>query len=199
MKFKVQPDFTIERSLKTQVIGIDEAGRGPLAGPVVAAAIVLDEEAISLGINDSKKLSPKKREALYEILTKKYKTVVSIIEPAEIDSINILKATMLAMKLCIEKMNLPDHSIIIDGNQTPFVAHNISCVVGGDAKSLSIAAASIIAKVERDRLMDKLSRDYPMYNWVKNKGYGTKEHIKNLREFGPSPHHRKTFIKNFFY
>lgn len=193
----MRPDFTIEKTKNMPVIGIDEAGRGPLAGPVVAAAIVIDEDAISLGINDSKKLSPAKREAVYEILIKKYPVSIAIIDPEEIDEINILQATMKAMRVCIEKIALPNHYILIDGNRSPITYPNIECVISGDAKSLTIAAASIIAKVERDRIMDRLSNDFPMYGWAKNKGYGTKDHIENLRKYGPCTHHRKTFIKNF--
>ncbi len=197
MKIKVRPDFSIEKSKNTQVIGIDEAGRGPLAGPVVAAAIILDDKAVDLGINDSKKLSHSKRVQVYHQLINNYKTAVAIIEPNKIDELNILQATMLAMKQCIEQINAPSSFILIDGNRSPIIAPNIECVIGGDAKSLSIAAASIVAKVTRDMIMASLDLEFPVYNWQKNKGYGTKDHIDNIRKHGPSPHHRRTFIKNF--
>lgn len=193
----MRPDFSIEKTKNCSVIGIDEAGRGPLAGPVVAAAIILDERALEFGINDSKKLSETKREKLYDLLTNNYQFAVSIVEPEKIDEVNILQATMLAMRLCIDKMDNQNSFILIDGNKTPIVSPNIECVIGGDAKSITIAAASIIAKVERDRIMQNLAKEFPQYNWEKNKGYGTKDHIENLRKHGPSLHHRRTFIKNF--
>ncbi len=198
MLVKARPDFKIEISKQRPVIGVDEAGRGPLAGPVVAAAIVLDDSAITLGINDSKKLSEKKRQEIYRKLISNYQYSVSVIEPDEIDELNILQATMKAMRECLGAFKMDEFSVLIDGNKSPISNdNNIECIVGGDAKSISIAAASIIAKVERDAIMSRLSMEFPMYGWAKNKGYGTKDHIENIRIHGICKYHRKSFTKNF--
>jgi len=189
------PDFSIEKALGNGVIGIDEAGRGPLAGPIVAAAIIVDERAFDIGINDSKKLSQVKRAQLYKFLTSNFKYSISIIDVEQIDDINILEATMLAMKNCADSLCVNNNPIIIDGNKSPIIRANVQTIIKGDSKSLTIAAASIIAKETRDKIMLELDSQYPQFKWCKNKGYGTKEHIEALKEYGPSLHHRKTFIK----
>lgn len=178
------------------VCGCDEAGRGPLCGPVVAAAVILPPGLIIDGLNDSKKLTEKKREALFEII-KKEAVAYAIAEatPEEIDEINILNASMLAMRRAIDA--LPEHAdfALIDGNCTRGFTLPTEAIVGGDAKSCSIAAASILAKVTRDRLCIEHDRLYPQYGIAKHKGYPTKAHMAAVREFGPSPIHRRTFLK----
>lgn len=180
--------------------GIDEAGRGPLAGPVVVASCImpLDDDKIVFGVNDSKKLSEKQREVLFDkIVEVAIDYHIEEINEKVIDEINILEATKLGMKNCIEKLSTKVDLVLVDAvknldNKTPQIA-----IIRGDATSYSIAAASILAKVHRDRLMKKLSTQYPEYNFEKHKGYGTKEHIELLKKFGPSEIHRKSFIKNF--
>lgn len=180
------------------IAGIDEAGRGPLAGPVVAASVVFDPGVSIERVNDSKKLSEPLREELYlEITEKAISWSVSSVSHIEIDRINILQASLLAMKNSLESMSLVPDIAIIDGNKVFLSSVPSKAIVKGDAKSFCIAAASIIAKVTRDRMMKELSEVHPEYMWHKNKGYGTREHIKALMEFGPSPYHRKTFLKNF--
>lgn len=177
--------------------GIDEAGRGPLAGPVVAAAVIFDKDFYIEGIDDSKKLTAGKREELYsEIIDNALSVKTSVIEQHLIDEINILQAALKAMQKSFKKLKPRPELLLVDGNKmfptrTPFVT-----VVGGDSKSFSIAAASIIAKVTRDRIMVKLSEKYPEYKWHKNKGYGTREHIEAIKKFGATPYHRKSFLKN---
>ncbi|MGE5430133.1 MAG: ribonuclease HII [Syntrophomonadaceae bacterium] len=180
------------------IAGIDEAGRGPLAGPVVAASVIFDP-GISIGkVNDSKKICESLREELYfEITEKALAWSVSAVSHEEIDRINILQASLLAMKNSFESLNVSADLAIIDGNKVFACSVPSKAIVKGDGKSFCIAAASIIAKVTRDRLMRELSELHPEYLWYKNKGYGTREHIKALMEFGPSPFHRKTFLKNF--
>ena len=182
------------------VCGIDEAGRGPLAGPVHAAAVILPIGLEIEGLNDSKKLTEKKREQLFDIICEKaIDYSIGIATEKEIDEINILNATFLAMHRAVEGLkNKPDYALI-DGNQyprIPFVTEET--VVKGDAKSMSIAAASILAKVSRDRFMLKKAEEYPEYCFEKHKGYGTKAHYEAIKEFGPSPIHRKTFLKKFY-
>jgi len=182
--------------------GVDEAGRGPLAGPVVAAAVVLNREFIGgepeglvLAINDSKKLSSVKREAIYAFLVSSPHVAmgVGISGSDEIDRINILRATHAAMRRALEKITpLPDHALV-DGLPVPGLPCPSTAVVGGDGKSLSIAAASIVAKVVRDRMMCDLDRQYPQYGMAAHKGYGTAAHIKVLLEYGPCPVHRRSF------
>ncbi len=197
------PDFEIEDSFKGKVCGIDEAGRGPWAGPVVAGAVILEREKISeeliANLNDSKKISKKKRELLYNLLmieTEKgnAKIGVGISEAEEIDEINILQATFKAMKRAYRDMGkVADHTII-DGNKIPTdFPTEASYVIKGDSKSISISAASIIAKVTRDKMMDELAVKYPEYLWEKNAGYGTKAHIEALKEHGITPQHRKSY------
>ncbi len=177
--------------------GIDEAGRGPLAGPVVAAAVVFPVGYNNYEINDSKKLSAKKREKLFDIIIHDALSVgVGSIDNEIIDKINILKATFLAMKMAIEELAFKPDYLLIDGNK--FCEYKIpyKLIVKGDSKSVSIAAASIIAKVTRDRIMVNLTKDYPEYNLSKHKGYGTKEHIEMIKKYGRSPIHRKSFLLN---
>lgn len=177
--------------------GVDEAGRGPLAGPVVAASVIFDKDTNILGVNDSKALKESKRESLYdEITCKSISFGIGIIDNLEIDEINILQASLKAMKIAVNNMNIPPDIILIDGNKSFFIEKELHTIVKGDSKSFSIAAASIIAKVARDRIMKNLAKQYPHYLWEKNKGYPTKEHINLVKKYGPSPLHRKTFLKN---
>jgi ribonuclease HII len=178
------------------VCGVDEAGRGPLCGPVVAAAVILPLGLEIEGLNDSKKLSEKKREALFDVICEKA-IAYSIAEasPAEIDEINILNASMLAMRRAVEGLGVKADFALIDGNCSRGFEIPTETVVKGDAKSYSIAAASILAKVTRDRGCIELDREYPEYGIAKHKGYPTKDHMDAVREFGPSPIHRKTFLK----
>ena len=178
------------------VCGVDEAGRGPLAGPVFAAAVLLPENTVIDGVNDSKKLSEKKREALFEIIKEKaisYSIAYSTVE--EIEDINILNATMIAMKRAVEGLSIPADYALIDGNKIPSLDIPCEYVIKGDAKSMSIACASILAKVSRDRLLYKYAEDFPQYQFDKHKGYGTKAHIEALKEYGPCPYHRMSFLK----
>lgn len=185
--------------LKT-VCGIDEAGRGPLAGDVYAAAVVLDDDVFIDGLDDSKKLTEKKRELLYdEIIAKATAYCVATATVEEIDSINILEATFLAMKRAYEGVceKLLPSLIMVDGNQKPHIDGNIITIIKGDGTSASIAAASILAKVERDRYMLKLGEQYPQYRFDKHKGYGTNLHYQALDEYGISPVHRRSFLKKW--
>lgn len=177
------------------VAGCDEAGRGCLAGPVVAASVVLPENCIIEGLNDSKQLTEKKREALFPIVKEKAIAYgIGIYSNAEIDEVNILNASFLAMHRAIKAMNVHPDLLLIDGNRfIPFEGVTHECIIKGDGKYLSIAAASILAKVTRDHLMEDLSDEYPEYKWAKNKGYPTKEHRKALIDFGATPYHRMSF------
>lgn len=176
--------------------GVDEAGRGPLAGPVVAAAVVFSKNTFIKGVNDSKQLTEKQREKLFdEIIFKALSYSVSIIDHDVIDEVNILNATMLAMKQAVEGLNIRPDLVLVDGNRKYQSEIPVIPIVKGDAKSFSIAAASILAKVTRDRLMKKLSVDYPVYLWEQNKGYPTKQHREIIKIIGPSPLHRKTFLR----
>ncbi len=179
------------------IAGVDEAGRGPLAGPLFVSAVILGKEALEKipGLNDSKKLTEKKREKLYDLI-KEFAMYWSIIEisPQEIDKKNILKATMDGMKKAVENLMIKPDLCLIDGNRLPKdLQGNLIAVVKGDSKYASIAAASILAKVSRDRFMTKLHYQFPQYNFIKNKGYGTKEHLNAIRKFGITPWHRKTY------
>jgi len=194
------PDFFIEEELIQKgykyIAGIDEAGRGPLAGPVVAAAVILPRDYNSDILNDSKKISPKVREKLYEELTDPLSKVAwgySVISPEIIDEINILNATHRAMSESVLNLETEPSFAIIDGNPVKGFPYPYQAVVKGDEKCLSIAAASIIAKVERDRLMLKYAEKYPEYGFERHKGYGTKLHLNALKEFGASPIHRQSF------
>lgn len=178
--------------------GVDEAGRGPLAGPVCAAAVILDLDNEIIGINDSKKLSEKKREELYEeIINKAIAWSVSFRDEKTIDDINILNATMAAMKEAVESLGAEPDIVLIDGNKAPDIIYNTECVIHGDAQSASIAAASIIAKVTRDRYMMELDKKYPQYCFAKHKGYGTKLHYEKIDEYGISEVHRRSFLKKY--
>lgn len=181
----------------TAIAGIDEAGRGPLAGPVVAACAIMPLDDIIEGINDSKKLSEKKREALFEQIKEKA-LAFSIVEmPAEvIDDINILEATKKAMIQCTTELAIKPDVVFIDAVKLNLPYETLS-IIKGDARSYNIAAASILAKVHRDRLMREYAKIYPEYGFAKHKGYGTSEHIRALKEFGPCPLHRALFIRNF--
>ena len=182
------------------ICGIDEAGRGPLAGPVHAAAVILPMGLEMEGLNDSKKLSEKKREQLFDVICEKaIDYSIGIATEKEIDEINILNATFLAMHRAVEGLRIKPDYALIDGNQypkIPFVAEET--VVKGDAKSMSVAAASILAKVSRDRFMFEKAKEYPQYQFEKHKGYGTKLHYEKLAEYGPSPIHRMSFLKKLY-
>ena len=180
----------------TAVCGCDEAGRGPLCGPVVAAAVILPRDIVIEGLNDSKKLTEKKREALFDIIKEKAVAYgIAEASPAEIDEYNILNASMLAMRRAVKALGVAADFALIDGNCSRGFEIPTMTVVGGDAKSASIAAASILAKVTRDRGCIELDREYPMYNIAKHKGYPTKEHMDAVRKYGPSPIYRKSFLK----
>lgn len=193
-------DFTIEHQIYTenpqftQIVGVDEVGRGPWAGPVTACAVILDPTNIPDGLNDSKKLSKKRREELYDQIIKTSAVSLVHVDVGEIDQINILQATFRAMERAIEALDTAPDFALIDGNKVP---PNISCdahaIIKGDSKSASIAAASIVAKVTRDRLMVELAREFPGYGWETNAGYGTKMHQLGLENLGVTTHHRRSF------
>ena len=187
------PDLTLELAHNGLVAGVDEAGRGPWAGPVVAAAAILDYKQLPAGINDSKKLSAAKREVLYAQILATCQVGVGIASVAEIDTLNILGATTLAMRRAVEALPTLPSIALVDGNQPPLLPCKLQTVIGGDAKSLSIAAASIIAKVTRDRMMAALALEYPGYGFERHAGYGTAHHQKALAELGVTPHHRRSF------
>lgn len=177
--------------------GVDEAGRGPLAGPVVAAAVIFDKNAFHTQINDSKKISESKREELYDWITGNCITYgVGIVDHKEIDEINILQASLRAMKIAVSKLEPKPGLILIDGNKSFLSEIKTTTVVKGDSKSFSVAAASIIAKVTRDRMMKDLAQKYSVYGWERNKGYATKEHIAALKKHGMTEIHRVTFLNN---
>ena len=179
------------------IAGIDEVGRGPLAGPVVAGAVILSPDCEILYLNDSKKLSEKKRELLYdEIMEKAVATGIGVISPARIDEINILQATYEAMRMAISNLKVQPSVLLNDAVTIPLVEIPQVPIIKGDAKSVSIAAASIIAKVTRDHMMVEYEEIYPGYGFASNKGYGSAQHIAALKELGPTPIHRRTFIKN---
>lgn len=180
----------------TAVCGCDEAGRGPLCGPVVAAAVILPRGLIIDGLDDSKKLTEKKRERLFDIIKEKAAAyAIAEASPSEIDEINILNASMLAMRRAVESLPHSADFALIDGNCSRGFKIPTETVVGGDAKSMSIAAASILAKVTRDRLCKQQDELYPEYGIAKHKGYPTRDHMQAVRDYGPSPIHRKTFLK----
>lgn len=180
----------------TAVCGVDEAGRGPLAGPVCAAAVILPAGLVIEGVNDSKKLSEKKREELFPVICEKALAYgIGWADEREIDEINILQATYRAMKRAVESLPLTADYALIDGNRMPPLAIPGTTIVKGDALSMSIAAASILAKVSRDRVMVQFSREYPQYGFEQHKGYGTAAHVQALREYGPCPLHRQSFLQ----
>jgi ribonuclease HII len=189
-------DDIFRKNGNTIIAGVDEAGRGPLAGPVVAAAVIFNEHTIIDGINDSKKLSSKVREELFEeIIHQAISYSYSIVSHSLIDSINILQASLLAMKNSVNSLAIQPELVLIDGNKSFPSDIQTMTIVKGDTLSQSIAAASIIAKVIRDEFMNELSFSYPGYGWEHNKGYPTKLHIQAVRQFGITPFHRKTFLK----
>ncbi|MBR3753555.1 MAG: ribonuclease HII [Clostridia bacterium] len=194
------PDYEYEARAAengfTAVCGVDEAGRGPLAGPVCAAAVILPQGLVIEGLNDSKKLSEKKREMLYDKVTENALAwSVAFASEAEIDEINILQATFLAMKRAVEGLPIKADYALIDGNRMPPLDINGETVIKGDSLSMSIAAASIIAKVTRDRLMLEIDKEYPQYLFSQHKGYGTALHYEMLEKHGISPVHRRSFLK----
>ncbi len=194
------PDYILENELKQNgynfVCGVDEAGRGPLAGPVCAAAVILPENLIIEDLNDSKKLSEKRREELFPIILEKaICTSIAFASVEEIEQLNILNATFLAMQRAVEGLKIPADFALIDGNRTPKLNIPASAVVKGDGKSMSIAAASVLAKVSRDRLMLEYEKLYPQYNFAKHKGYGTKQHYESIANYGICNIHRKSFLK----
>lgn len=180
------------------ICGVDEAGRGPLCGPVVAGAVILKEDEVIIGINDSKKISEKKREKLFDEINEKAIAVsVGIVWQDEIDEINILNATKKAMKMAVENLKIKPDYCLIDGNQKVNLDIDYETVIKGDMLSESIAAASIIAKVTRDRMLIEDDKKYPEYGFAKHKGYGTKAHIEAIKKYGLCDLHRKTFCKKF--
>lgn len=181
------------------VCGVDEAGRGPLAGPVCAAAVILPPNLEIPGLNDSKKLTDKKRRELFDVITTEAVAYgIALVGEKEIDEINILQATFRAMEQAVNRMDVHPDLVLIDGNRAPALPMPVKTVIKGDSLSASIAAASILAKVTRDRLMEQLDEKYPEYGFATHKGYGTKRHYEALREFGPCEIHRKTFLKKFY-
>lgn len=182
----------------TYICGIDEVGRGPLAGPVVAAAVILPKDCGILGINDSKKLTAKKRKELYGIIMEQaVSTGIGMAGPERIDEINILQATYEAMREAVGKLSQTPDLLLNDAVTIPGLSMKQVPIIKGDAKSISIGAASIIAKVTRDKMMEAYEDIYPQYHFASNKGYGSAEHIQALKEYGPTPIHRRSFIKNF--
>lgn len=196
-------DWTIEAAAAEQgfraICGIDEAGRGPLTGPVCAAAVILPFGCTIEGLNDSKKLTEKKREQLFDTIQEQALAyAIALVDHETIDRINILEATYVAMRQAVEGLHPAADYALVDGNRSKGLTIPHQCVVGGDAKSPSIAAASILAKVTRDRLMLEQDTLYPAYGFAKHKGYGTKAHYQAILEHGPSPIHRMTFLKKFY-
>ncbi|MDD5437031.1 MAG: ribonuclease HII [Candidatus Omnitrophica bacterium] len=183
----------LSRSGHRLVAGVDEAGRGPLAGPVVAGAIILKETDFACEIDDSKKLSAKKREKAYREILKKAIVGVGIVDEKTIDEINIYQATLKAMQLALQDLKIPPDYVIVDGRMKLTTKCPLKCIIKGDSKSMSIAAASIIAKVTRDSIMKRYDEEYPQYGFARHKGYGTRLHKEALVKFGPSPIHRYSF------
>ena len=193
-------DYSIENEYREKgfniICGVDEAGRGPLAGPVYAAAVILSPDCVIEGLNDSKKLTEKKREALFdEIKEKALAYGIASADEKEIDEINILNATFLAMKRAINSLSVKPDLALIDGNQKPHTDIEEVTVIKGDAKSTSIAAASVLAKVSRDRFMLEMAEKYPQYEFARHKGYGTKLHYEKIAQYGVCNIHRRTFLK----
>ena len=194
------PDFELEMQAAANgykfVCGVDEAGRGPLAGPVCAAAVILDPNTELVGVNDSKKLSEKKREALFDIIVENATAYgIGFATETEIDEINILNATFLAMRRAVEAMGVKPDLVLVDGNRKPNTGYEEMTLVKGDAKSISISAASILAKVSRDRYMKDLAERHPEYKFEQHKGYGTKLHYEMIEQYGILPDHRRSFLK----
>lgn len=206
MAAKTHPDLSFETAARTQgftaICGVDEVGRGPLAGPVTAAAVILDPDRIPAGLNDSKALTEARRAALFPAIMATAQVSIAHATVAEIDELNILRASHLAMERAVNGLSTrPDHALI-DGNLIPKgLTIPATAIVKGDARSLSIAAASIVAKVTRDRIMVDLAQQYPAYGWNVNAGYPTQAHLKALLDFGITPHHRRSFkpVHNILY
>ena len=199
---KLLPDFVFEAELGCRVAGVDEVGRGPIAGPVTAAAVVLDPECIPDGLNDSKKLTVKKRLELYRRLLECADVSIAHASVAEIDDINILRASHLAMERALDGLQVTPEHVLIDGNMIPRgLRLPATTLVKGDSRSVSISAASIVAKVCRDFVLVDLAQQYPGYGWETNMGYGSKKHIDALRSLGVTPHHRRSFkpVHNMLY
>ena len=181
------------------IAGVDEVGRGPLAGPVISAAVIFDEHVFIEGINDSKKLTEKEREELFPAILKNATAyAVASVSHGQIDRINILQASLRSMSMAVKRLKINPDLILIDGNKTFNYSVPAVAIVKGDSKSFSIAAASIVAKVVRDRLMKRLSEYYPQYLWAQNKGYPTKDHIQAIKLYGICPLHRKSFLKRYY-
>ncbi len=187
------PTLHYEHGYTGVIAGVDEAGRGPWAGPVTAAAVVLNIAHIPVGLDDSKKLSAAKREQLFDVIMQHCDVAIGMASVAEIDALNILGATKLAMQRAVSGLSSSPNVALIDGNQPPKLACKTVAIIKGDAKSLSIAAASIIAKVTRDRMMSELACEFPHYSWEKNAGYGTKKHQDGIALHGITDHHRRSF------
>ncbi len=181
------------------ICGIDEAGRGPLAGPVCAAAVILPRGLVVEGLNDSKKLTDKRRRELFDVIIDQAEAYgIAFASEQEVDEINILQATFLAMERAVDQLSVKPDLALVDGNRAPGLPVPVKTVVKGDSLSANIAAASILAKVTRDRFMEEMDEKYPVYGFAVHKGYGTKRHYEALREHGPSPIHRMTFLKKFY-
>lgn len=181
------------------ICGVDEAGRGPLAGPVCAAAVILPRGLDIPGLDDSKKLSDRRRRELYDVITGAAAAyAIALVDQERIDEINILQATFRAMEEAVSKLSPQPDLALVDGNREPVLSMPCETIVGGDGKCASIAAASILAKVTRDRLMEELDRQYPEYGFAVHKGYGTRRHYEALRQYGPCPIHRRSFLKKFY-
>ena len=193
MKFDPQKLIAFENNFSLPIAGIDEVGRGPLAGPVIAAAVILDRKNIPEGINDSKKIPKAKRILLAEKIKENSIYTYGAASEIEIDEINILQASLLAMKRASDRLSVVPKTTLIDGNFKPDIKNNTISIIKGDSKSVSIAAASILAKVYRDEIMLKYSKQFPEYGFQTNSGYGTKEHLSALKNYGITPIHRKSF------
>lgn len=193
MKFDPQKLIAFENNFSLPIVGIDEVGRGPLAGPVIAAAVILDRKNIPEGINDSKKIPKAKRILLAEKIKENSIYAYGAASEIEIDEINILQASLLAMKRASNRLSVVPKTTLIDGNFKPDIKNNTISIIKGDSKSVSIAAASILAKVYRDEIMFKYSKQFPEYGFKTNSGYGTKEHLSALKNYGITPIHRKSF------
>ncbi len=195
-RIRAMKDFDMEKADGAVICGVDEAGRGPLAGPVFAAAVILDDDCVIEGMNDSKKLSEKKRDALFDIIKEKALAYsVYSVDEKTIDKINILNATMLAMQGAVNGLDIKPGKVIIDGNKCPELDIPAESVVKGDSKSMAIASASILAKVSRDRFIREQAKIYPEYGFEKHKGYGTKAHYEAIEKYGICAIHRKSFLK----
>jgi len=188
-----KPDYSIESEYDGIIVAIDEVGRGPWAGPVMTAAAILDPRSIPDGLDDSKKLTAAKREMLCEAILTTARVEIGIASVREIEELNVLGATKLAMRRAYDALGVQAAIALIDGNQPPQLPCPTRCIVGGDGLCVSIAAASIVAKVTRDRLMAELAREFPGYGWETNAGYGTKTHQDGIARLGLTPHHRRNF------